>query len=140
MRPTTTTYRRDREQDRGGTAANEREGTVQSWSQSWSLHLMKDVGYGSLTSHLELCQGYLYFDSDCLGDLLCFYRKALEAVPRCDSSGRPGKDYCIDPSSPDDNNGAPVPVPWTAPFPVPSSSTGSRTLCRGPCAWCRQIL
>ena len=49
---------------RRGTAADGGEGTVRSRSQSWSLHSLKEEGNKSLTSSLELYQGYFYFDSD----------------------------------------------------------------------------
>ena len=51
-----------------GTASGGGEGTVIPQLRSWYLHFLKDTGNGFLTSPLEIYQGDLKFDSDCLRD------------------------------------------------------------------------
>ena len=52
-------------------------------------------------------------DSQCEGDLVCFQRDSVEAVPGCDGTGSSGWDYCYKP-----NTLPPTPPPITGSLPL----------------------
>ena len=49
------------------------------------------------TQTLQLCEGDCDNDSQCAGDLKCFQRDGLEAVPGCSGLGITAYDYCVRP-------------------------------------------
>ena len=50
---------------------------------------------------LQECQGDCDKDGDCAGELYCFERDGLEAVPGCsgEAESETGKDYCAAPAT-----------------------------------------
>lgn len=44
------------------------------------------------------CQGDCDADSDCKGELRCFFRSGFKPVPGCQGEGVANKDYCYDPN------------------------------------------
>ncbi|KAL3935709.1 MAG: hypothetical protein SGBAC_008824 [Bacillariaceae sp.] len=53
------------------------------------------------TLPIGLCSGDCDFDSECEGDLICYYRKAFDPVPGCEGLGEDNFDYCVPPDTPD---------------------------------------
>jgi hypothetical protein len=58
--------------------------------------------------YMQECEGDCDYDSNCIGDLVCFHRNAgdFSSVPGCQGGWRDGSrtDYCVDPDLPPINN------------------------------------
>ena len=54
------------------------------------------VGECTSSSRCGLCEGDCDDHDDCTGDLLCFERSGIQAVPGCTGTGVSAKDYCYD--------------------------------------------
>jgi len=52
------------------------------------------VGDAVGSSSLYECEADCDYDSDCVGDLKCYFRSAFEPVPGCKGQGITGRDYC----------------------------------------------
>jgi hypothetical protein len=48
----------------------------------------------------DACEGDCDSDLQCKGNLLCFQRNGIQAVPGCTGSGTSGRDYCYEPTAP----------------------------------------
>ena len=86
-----------------------------------TLRIAGDNGSPSSVFPLGRCQGDCDTDSECAVGLVCFQRRAGQAVPGCRGTPEGSKDYCIRqtelPAQPAPS--PPVPVPVRAPVPVP---------------------
>ena len=59
--------------------------------------MMGDNGSPADAFPLGLCEGDCDSDSQCAGNLRCFFRSGTAQVPGCSGAGVSGKDYCYDP-------------------------------------------
>jgi hypothetical protein len=58
-----------------------------------TLQMMGDNGSPVAEYPLGKCRGDCDSDTDCVGELVCFQRGDLEAVPGCDGVGESSEDY-----------------------------------------------
>ena len=71
--------------------------TIVEEQELLSLVLVGDDSEPESAFPLLQCQGDCDDNSDCTGDLECYYRNGTELVPGCTGDGESGKDYCFVP-------------------------------------------
>lgn len=79
-----------------GCTGTGQSGTDYCYDAGATITTLRVVGNnGSPSSRFPMgaCQGDCDSDADCIGDLVCFQRGGLEAVPGCTGSGVAGTDY-----------------------------------------------
>ena len=78
----------------------------------------------------DRCEGDCDRDSDCEGDLICFFSSIVETVPGCVGLTEKGVDYCYTPLPTNEPTTQPTQIPTQSPTAIPTtiptqSPTGS---------------